>query len=184
MIEKTTFDLALDFVLKWEGGFVDHPADKGGPTNLGITENALRVAQGRGLVEATLSVRDLTRETVAPIYEALYWKAAHCDGLSYDTALVLFDAAVNHGARTSIRLMQRGLNALGGKLAEDGLWGAKTAQELTFAESYYPTGMCLAAIKKRDEYYDNLVKQNSSQRVFLQGWKNRLNALRNEVIFS
>ena len=181
---KSTFDIALDFVLAREGGYVDHPLDKGGPTNLGITENALRVAQDKGLVDKRLTVRDLTRETVAPIYRSLYWEPVHAEGRGQDMALVLFDAAVNHGVRASIRMLQRGLNALGSSLAEDGIWGRKTEADLCLAEAYYPTGAALAAIQKRSEYYDNIVKQSPAQKVFLNGWKNRIAALRSEVIFS
>ena len=184
MIEKTTFDLALDFVLKWEGGYVNNPVDKGGETNLGITANALRVAQDKGIVDKSLTVRDLTRATVAPIYHDLYWKPVHAEDRGYDIALVLFDAAVNRGVRTSIRLLQRGLNALGGSLEEDGLWGKKTEQELFLAETYYSNGAALAATQKRSEYYDSIVRSNPSQKAFLTGWKNRLNALRIEVIFA
>lgn len=184
MIEKTTFDLALDFVLKWEGGYVNNPLDKGGETNLGVTANALRVAQGKGLADKSLTVRDLTREAVAPIYEDLYWKPAHCPMMSYDMAVVVFDSAVNHGVKTSIRLMQRGLNALGSHLSEDGIWGRNTENDLTLALAYYPTGAALAMIQKRAEYYDAIVRSNPTQKAFLNGWKNRLNSLRSEVIFS
>ena len=184
MIEKTTFDLALDFVLKWEGGYVNNPADKGGETNLGVTANALRVAQDKGIVDKSLTVRDLTRATVAPIYLDLYWTPSHCPMMSYDLAVTVFDSAVNHGVKSAIRLMQRGLNALGSHLSEDGIWGRNTEAELTLALAYYPVGAALATIKKRDEYYDSIVRSNPSQKVFLQGWRNRINALRNEVIFS
>ena len=184
MIEKTTFDLALDFVLRWEGGYVNNPLDKGGETNLGVTANALKVAQGKGLADKSLTVRDLTRETVAPIYEDLYWKPAHCPMMSYDMAVTVFDSAVNHGVKTSIRLMQRGLNALGSHLSEDGIWGHNTENDLTLALAYYPTGAALAMIQKRSEYYDAIVRSNPSQKAFLTGWKNRLNSLRSEVIFS
>lgn len=184
MIEKTTFDLALEFILKWEGGYVNNPLDRGGETNLGVTANALKVAQGQGLVDPALTVRELTRETVAPIYESLYWIPAHCQMMSYDMAVTVFDSAVNHGVKTSIRLMQRGLNALGSHLSEDGLWGRNTENDLMLALSYYPTGAALAMIQKRSEYYDAIVRSNPSQKAFLTGWKNRLNSLRSEVIFS
>ena len=27
----------VDYILKWEGGYVDHPNDPGGATNMGVT---------------------------------------------------------------------------------------------------------------------------------------------------
>ena len=180
MIDKPVFDLALRFVLRWEGGHVNSPNDRGGETNMGITANALRVAQDAGIVPRDLTVRALTRETVAPIYRELYWKPVNAEG----RGLILFDAAVNHGPKTAIRLYQRGLNGLGLELSEDGIWGAKTEQASVLAEAYFPVGACLSAIQKRADYYDSIVARDPTQRVFLQGWKNRLASLRSEVIFS
>lgn len=183
-MNKTTFDLVLDFVLAREGGYVNSPADRGGETNLGITANTLRVAQTAGIVDSALTVRALTRETAAPVYRELYWGPVHAEGRGYDMALVLFDGAVNHGVRASIRLAQRGLNALGAGLAEDGIWGRRTEEAVVLAEAYYPVGACLAIIQKRTEFYEAIVAARPSQRVFLAGWKNRMTALRSEVTFS
>ena len=47
---SSRFDASLPFILRWEGGFVDHPADRGGATNKGVTQrvyDAWRARQGQ-----------------------------------------------------------------------------------------------------------------------------------------
>ena len=39
---KTTFEEIIEVVLEHEGGYVDDPDDKGGSTNLGVTQGTLQ----------------------------------------------------------------------------------------------------------------------------------------------
>src|SRR5262245_15160238 len=65
------FEACLKFVLQFEGGFVNNPADPGGPTNLGVTQTTLSAFLGR---HATVDeVKALTPEKVAPIYRFRFW---------------------------------------------------------------------------------------------------------------
>lgn len=91
-----TFKQALKFVLKWEGGYVNNPNDKGGATNKGITQNTYNSwlkSQGK----ASKDVRNITDSEVEQIYYKNYWLAAGCDKMSKDFALLAFDTAVNMG---------------------------------------------------------------------------------------
>lgn len=91
-----TFKQALKFVLKWEGGYVNNPNDKGGATNKGITQNTYNSwlkSQGK----ASKDVRNITDSDVEQIYYKNYWLAAGCDKMSKDFALLAFDTAVNMG---------------------------------------------------------------------------------------
>ena len=91
-----TFKQGLKFVLKWEGGYVNNPNDKGGATNKGITQNTYNSwlkSQGK----ASKDVRNITDSEVEQIYYKNYWLAAGCDKMSKDFALLAFDTAVNMG---------------------------------------------------------------------------------------
>ena len=89
-----TKDEIFNSVLGKEGGYVDHPDDKGGPTQWGITQNTARAHGYRG------DMRDLTREQALEILEADYWYGPRFDqvaALSSDIAAELCDTGVNMG---------------------------------------------------------------------------------------
>ncbi len=90
------FERALAFVLKWEGGYSDHPSDPGGATNMGVTQavyDAWRLSKG----QAKQDVRLITREEAAAIYKERYWDPLGVSNYNPALALIAFDAAVNHG---------------------------------------------------------------------------------------
>jgi lysozyme family protein len=100
------FDHALTFVLKWEGGYVNHPQDPGGATNLGITQrtyDAWRQAQGL----APRDVRQITREEAAQIYRQRYWEPLKLQDANPALQLAAFDAAVNHGVGQALTFLAR-----------------------------------------------------------------------------
>jgi lysozyme family protein len=98
------FRACLDFVLEHEGGYVDHPDDPGGATNLGITIATLKRWRGRAVSKA--EVRALTRQEAAKIYHALYWTPAGCGDLPAGIDLLVFDAAVNMGIEPSLNFVR------------------------------------------------------------------------------
>lgn len=64
------------FILAHEGGYVDHPKDPGGATNLGITIKTLAAWRKRKVSKA--EVKALTPADVIPIYKANYWDTMRC----------------------------------------------------------------------------------------------------------
>jgi lysozyme family protein len=88
-MSKNDFNRAMEFVLKWEGGFVDHPNDPGGATNYGISSKA------HGLTYE--QVKNLTKDEAKVIYYQQYWLAAGCDKMDWPMNLIVFDTAVNVG---------------------------------------------------------------------------------------
>ena len=99
------FEPALAFVLRWEGGLVDNPADPGGRTNKGITQkvyDAWRQQQG----EPPRDVQQIEDSEVSTIYQAQYWTPASCESLAAPLALAEFDTAVNMGVGRAIRFLQ------------------------------------------------------------------------------
>lgn len=92
-----------------EGGYVDHPADKGGPTNWGVTEHVARANGWTGLMRA------LPRSEAERIYRRAYWEEPGFDAvgdISGAVAAELFDTAVNMGPGVAVGFLQRALNAL------------------------------------------------------------------------
>lgn len=100
-------------LLKSEGGYVNHPADPGGPTNLGVTQATLTNFIGR---PATIAdVKALTPAKVAPIYKRKYWDVIKGDALPSGVDYCLFDYAANSGTGRAPKVLQRilGLPASG-----------------------------------------------------------------------
>ncbi len=105
------FEIALAHVLEMEGGYTDDPFDPGGPTNKGILLR--EYARWKGATLDALNTPSLKRElqslpddVVREIYRERYWQPAHCASLSPAIGLMHFDAAVNHGVGTAIRMLQ------------------------------------------------------------------------------
>ena len=163
------FAAALPFVLRWEGGFVNHPKDPGGATNKGITQAVYdnwRRSQGA----ATQSVQLITDADVQAIYEKQYWLPAHSQELQTPLDLVQFDTAVNMGVGRAVRFLQHCAGC-----SVDGAYGKNTADAVAACDQGQAvTEYCNA----RESYYRTLAAKNPDLAVFLQGWLNRVNALR------
>lgn len=103
---SAAFAQSIPFVLRWEGGFVDHPADPGGRTNKGVTQKVYdRWRARQGL--APRDVKFIDEAEVHAIYETDYWLPPRCDLLSRPLDLVQFDTAVNMGVGRAVRLLQQ-----------------------------------------------------------------------------
>lgn len=101
---KENFDHALAAVLHHEGGFVNHPADPGGMTNLGCTKKVWEEWVGHPVDEATM--RNLKPADVAPLYKARYWDKVKGDDLPAGVDYVVFDAAINSGPGRAAKWLQ------------------------------------------------------------------------------
>lgn len=103
------FERALAFVLRWEGGYSDHPDDPGGATNYGITQATYDVwRRSNGL--PTRPVREISMDEVRAIYRTRYWEPIRGDELPPPLALATFDLAVNSG----VGLARKALREAGG----------------------------------------------------------------------
>jgi lysozyme family protein len=163
------FDASLPFILRWEGGFVDHPADRGGATNKGVTQRVYdrwRTRQG----EPPRSVRLIEDAEVHAIYESDYWGPPRCDLLSGPLDLVHFDTAVNMGPGRAVRFLQSAV-----RCPVDGDFGPGTEMAVASCD---PGEAVLAYCDAREAFYRALVARKPDQGVFLKGWLNRLEALR------
>ena len=101
---KANFEAALKAVLHHEGGFVNHPDDPGGMTNLGVTKAVWEEWVGHAVDEKVM--RALTPEVVGPMYKAKYWDKIKGDDLPEGVDYAVFDAAVNSGPGRAAKWLQ------------------------------------------------------------------------------
>lgn len=169
---SAAFEASLPFVLRWEGGYVNHPNDPGGATNKGVTQkvyDAWRRKQGL----PPRSVKEIQDTEVQAIYETGYWLPPRCNDLQRHLDLVQFDTAVNMGPGRAVRFLQAAVGC-----TVDGGFGPNTLRAVGACD----LGTTLVAYcDEREAYYRRLADRNSRLRIFLKGWLNRLNALRKEV---
>ena len=116
---ESNFTEALKHVLKHEGGYVNHPSDPGGMTNLGVTRKVWESWTGKQATEADM--RALTPEVVAPLYKKMYWDKVQGDELPVGVDYAVFDFAVNAGVSRASRALQNILF-----VASDGIIGPNT----------------------------------------------------------
>lgn len=105
-----TFPQALSLVLAHEGGFVNHPADPGGPTNKGVTQ-AVYDAYRRNKGLPTRSVQFIEDDELTEIYKNQYWNMVSADRLPAGLDYAVFDYAVNSGAERAVKDLQRVIGA-------------------------------------------------------------------------
>ena len=114
-------EAALAAVLHHEGGYVHHPSDPGGRTNLGVTQRVWEEWVGHPVDEATM--RGLTVEDVAPLYKAKYWNQVAGDDLPAGVDYCVFDAAINSGPGRAAKWLQQTVG-----VTADGAIGRMTLQ--------------------------------------------------------
>ena len=102
---RENFEQCLAMVLKHEGGFVNHPKDPGGMTNLGVTRKVWEEWVGHSVDELTM--RSLGPEDVAPLYRKNYWDKCRCDDLPHGVDFAVFDLAINSGTGRASKFLQR-----------------------------------------------------------------------------
>ena len=151
---------SLETILHHEGGYVNHPKDPGGETNLGVTK---RVYEDFG---GTKDMKDLTREDVEPIYKKNYWDRVKGDDLPAGLDLCVFDFGVNAGTGRAAKYLQ----TLIGTVADGGI-GPNTLKTL---DAYVNENGIKTTIEnyqaERQKYYESL----STFDTFGKGWTRRV----------
>jgi lysozyme family protein len=168
-----SFLRALSLVLEFEGGYSDHPLDRGGKTQFGITQGhyiAWRVRRGLHV----RPVAELTREEVIEIYHEDYWRAAGCDDLRWPLNACVFDCAVQFGAINAVRFLQTAL-----AVEADGQYGPLTFAALNDAR---PRALLLKLNDVRCDTHCDVVKRHPEQREFIKGWMRRVRKLERKLL--
>ncbi|HWH22209.1 MAG TPA: glycosyl hydrolase 108 family protein [Allosphingosinicella sp.] len=175
-------DALIDEVIGREGGYSNHPADKGGATRWGITEAVARAHGYRG------EMRTYPRSEAVAVYRRIYWLRPGFDRiaeLAPALAAELFDTGVNMGPAVAAGFLQRALNALNRGASDypdipvDRQVGARTVDALAdFLKRRGPGGekVLLKAVEAlQGERYLSLAEQRPANEAFLYGWlANRL----------
>ncbi len=181
------FEDVFRIVLNVEGGYSNNPDDRGGETNLGVTEGTLRSAQAKGWVSKDITIKTLKTEHARIIYKKGYWDPIRGDLLPEPLDLILFDCAINHGPGGAVKLLQEALNSIlvGTPLVVDGALGPKTFAALVelleidkrltdenpnVEPHFLVRDLCVDVLMNRTELFDWLVDRNESQQKFLRGW--------------
>lgn len=154
-----SFQLAFQWILSAEGGYANHAADRGGETLYGLSRRAY----------PNLDFNTLALDKVQRIYHRDYWRVCRCDQLPNVLAIAVFDAAVNHGPRMAVEMLQRAIKA-----KPDGIIGPNT---LTAVHRNNPNDLLTIYLARRGRKYARIVVNDASQATFLLGWMHRLTKL-------
>ena len=175
---NTNCDHLIEALIEREGGYVNHPDDRGGPTRFGITEAVARAHGYRGAMAA------LPQAEAMAIYRRLFWLRPRFDEIAKRVPRVaaeLFDTGANMGPAVAATFLQRALTALNrnGKdypdLVPDGRVGERTLAALDgFLEARGRRGgetVLLRALEAlQGERYLSLAERRPANEAFLYGW--------------
>lgn len=174
--------------LDHEGGFVDHPDDRGGMTYMGITRKYHPDWIGWTMIdEHGPRVSDnFLKASILQLYYDEYWLKSRCDFLAqYSPRLArhVFDAAVHHGTRRAIKLLQQALNVLnrGGSLWHDipdqGYFPKDGLTEEVVRQAHsreFMDDVVLMLKAYRVSFMLGIAESDPSQESFIKGWIRRV----------
>jgi len=161
---QSNWDNAFKMMLSSEGGYVNHPSDPGGMTNLGVTKRVWEEWVGRESNEKEM--RSLTPEMVEPLYKRKFWDAVRGDELPAGISYLIFDFAVNAGVGRSIKTLQ---SAIG--VTPDGGFGPMT---MAAVQAVDPVELVEKFSQAKEDFYRSL----NTFETFGKGWLNRVAAVK------
>ena len=160
----TTKDI-IDEIIKREGGYVDHPADRGGATKYGITLSTLTAYRSRTVT--TEEMKSLEREEAYAIYHDEYLVKPSLGKVnSISLRALALDCAVQHGPARAIRWLQ----GIAGVPA-DGIIGPQSIDAINRLDSDV---LYKKMVAERCRFYGRIITNDPTQAVFAAGWANRL----------
>ena len=163
----------ISALLVREGGYVDHPADNGGPTNMGITLGTLSAYRKAPCTKHDVMVLDDVE--AREIYQERYWVEPGFFTLDISPVVVemLFDTAVHSGPRRAVKLFQASIG-----VHADGHLGPLTREK---AQTLTDTRMAAGFMAARVAYLGRIISKNHSQAVFAAGWMHRMAEFINRI---
>lgn len=162
------FRVSIPYVLDHEKGYVNHPKDKGGPTNKGITLATYRRYVNRNGTIADLKA--MPTSVAIDVYKQHYWDKCRCDMLPDGVDHVVFDFGVNSGQAKARKMLQ---SIVGVKV--DGVIGTKTIEAV---HAMLPRQIIERFQEERLAY----LKTRSNAPTFINGWTKRVNRVRKEAL--
>ena len=167
---QSNFESSLKQLLIHEGGYVNHPSDPGGMTNLGVTAKVWEEWVGHPVDEKQM--RSLTPADVAPLYKRKYWDACRADELVSGVDYCVFDVAVNSGPGRAIKFLQSCVN-----VTADGGFGPATLAAVKVAEQD-PQRLIELYCAKRLEFLQSL----KTFETFGKGWSRRVAEVKEQAL--
>lgn len=169
---RSNFPDALKELLKHEGGYVNHPQDPGGMTNLGVTKRVYEDWVGHPVSEKIM--RSLTVEHVRALYKANYWDKVKGDDLPDGLDLCVFDFAVNAGPVRAAKYLQLmvGTNP-------DGKIGPAT---LARVKNYVRDHGVAHAINRYQDMRESYYMKLRTFKTFGRGWLRRVEEVRKTAL--
>ena len=162
------FDTCLSMLLKHEGGYVNHPADPGGMTNLGVTKRTYDEFHGTDIDEE--GMRNLKKSDVEPIYRRNYWDRCRCYDLPSGVDWAVFDFAVNSGTGRAAKALQQAVEA-----KQDGSIGPITLMKV---KDHEVVNIINRIAIYREQFYRSLKTFDT----FGKGWIRRNDETRQQAI--
>jgi uncharacterized protein (TIGR02594 family) len=167
------FGRVQPIIEQWEGGYSDHPADPGGATNMGITQEVLREWRGQDVTKD--DVKALQRDEARRIYRARYWQPLRCDEMPIALALMTYNAGVNCGIGRGARWLQEALNKQGEGLDADGEVGPLTLSACARVD-------VTRAVNDFAQVHEAFYRSLPTFPTFGKGWLNRLTDVRSKAL--
>lgn len=169
---RGNFDACLKELLLHEGGYVNHPKDPGGRTNLGVTQRVYEEWIGYSVSEKIM--RGLTVDHVRTLYKVRFWDVVKGDDLPAGFDLCVFDFAVNAGTNRAARYVQRMVGAV-----EDGQIGPRTLSLVSQMVKSLGANHCIMRYQDmRRDYY----KMLPTFPTFGKGWLRRTREVEDTAI--
>jgi len=162
------FDKCMSMLLEHEGGYVNHPADPGGMTNLGITKRTYDEFHGTDIDEE--GMRNLKKSDVEPIYRQNYWNRCRCQDLPSGVDWAVFDFAVNAGTGRAAKALQKAV-----EVEQDGSIGPLTLMKVKHHE-------VVNIINRIATYREQFYRSLSTFDTFGKGWIRRNDETREQAI--
>ena len=161
---QENYQQCLEMILHHEGGYVNHPEDPGGATNLGVTKRVYEEWVGRTV---TLDkMEQLQVSDVAPIYKKNYWNRVKGDQLPSGLDLCVFDFGVNAGTGRAAKYLQKLVGA-----SADGAIGPNTLKKVNaFVDKHGIKDVVETYQANRQKYYEKL----KHFKTFGRGWTRRV----------
>jgi lysozyme family protein len=178
----STFDKAINLLLKHEGGYVNNPNDPGGATNYGVS---LRFLQEMPLTVGDFDhdgdidredIKNMSVEDAKRVYKTAWWDKYKYGMINDQTiATKVFDLSVNMGAKRAHILLQEAMNkAFSLRLTVDGMLGnASFATLNAIGDGDQEQKLITAYCNEAYGFYQRLIANKPSLKVFEKGWKNR-----------
>lgn len=183
--DKMIEDMIKYTIDSYEGGYVDHPDDRGGPTKYGITKRVYERWLGRSVSKDEM--RNMPLENAVNIYKEEYFIQPKVQDLPLLLQHVTFDMCVNHGQRQGVKILQTALQSFpeGVNLTLDGRIGPQTVRAAVKTIARHgPSEVLAAIVAERRKFYHAIIANDPSQEKFQGGWFKRADAFLKEDLIS